>query len=406
MSPSPTASSSPDATTLVPTPPGRGRADASGGARSPDASRVARLWEAIRRTRDELEARERHERWIGSRFEALIRPRERLFTSAVCRTTERLVAHHESTRLDIDERTLLGLWINENLQSLATHPFAPRASADALARRWSRHLGTVSHPLDVPLASLYARQGGPAPGATRDGGHGDTGEDDAREDTVAENGADATSGFASGDADAPGPRERVSPGARGHRPDDDGFERATAEADAAAREAPDRIVARLFRRLARVLHPDREPDESRRLVKHALMSECLRARDEGDIDTLLSLHAEHVGELPDDVAGDDPAELAALLRRQLETLRHRLRRRLESRDLGAMIVARYAAPDRHESERRFAAHAGALDGEIERFEDLERRVGDVDGLREALRARRALELDRLAIDALTGVGEG
>ena len=357
------------------------------------APRVGQLWEAIRRTRLELEARERRDAWIGARFETSIRPREHAFTGAVCRLTERLVSHHERTALGGDERGLLGLWIDENLQALATHPFAPRDAADALARRWRGHLGALAHPLDGPLASPHARADRDDPDAFDDGSGRGGDERAAR--------PDARAGAADRDRARDGGRgEERRSGRSGSRDDDP---RASDDAD---RRDPDRLVARLFRRLARVLHPDREPDEARRRDKHALMSDCLRAREERDIDTLLSLYVEHVGALPGDVVDDDPAELVALLRRQLAELQGRLRRQVAGHGLGAMIVARYAADARAESERRFAAHAGALDGETARVDALARAVEDAGGLRAALVTRRARELDRLAIDELTGVSIG
>ena len=383
-----------------------------------DAPRVGPLWEAIRRTRLELEARERRDAWIGARFEALIRPRERAFTTAVCRLTERLVSHHERTALGGDERSLLGLWINENLQGLATHPFAPRDAADALARRWRGHLGAGAHPLDGPLANLHARAG------RDDAGDHDRDRDADADDGVGRGGGERTArpGARAERGRAPRRRpdrrrdggernaDRARGGGRDDRrdgerddPRDDGGPRAS---DAADGRDPGRLVARLFRRLARVLHPDREPDEARRRDKHALMSDCLRARAERDIDTLLSLYVEHVGALPRDVVDDDPAELVALLRRQLAALQGRLRRQVAGDGLEAMIVARYAADVRAESERRFAAHADALDTETARVDALARDVADADGLRAALATRRALELDRLAIDELTGVAIG
>lgn len=352
--------------------------------------RVARLSEAIRRTRAELDACERRCGEIGERFVSTIRPREEHFTRAVCRVTERLVTHHEDTLLAGDERTLLGLWINENLQSLAGHPFAPRGETDTLARRWRRHLGMAEHPLDVPLASLYARQAG-APRSTPSTAGEAVGEGDPTREGH-------TRGEPGGDRQ-PGDRASAANGTNraGNRPADEGVD---AEPDGAERELR-RLLARLFRRLARVLHPDREPDEARKRDKHRLMSDCLRARDERDIDTLLSLYTEHVGGLPMGLADADAASLERLLRVQLDTLQRRLRQRHFGDALQRMIVERYGG-DRVESDRRFADHARALDGETRRFEGLERLVEGVEGLRQALAERRELELDRLSIDELTG----
>ena len=333
-------------------------------------SRAARLWEAIRCTRDELDVRRRRAEEIGERFVATIRPREQGLTRTVCRVTERLVEHHERSSLDGAERTLLGLWINENLQSLSAHPFAPRVETDALSLRWRGHLHACSHPLDVPLASLYARRAG------------------------------AASPFP---ADAPAPRR--SGGEAGGGDDADARAAGTPDDASATPDTPERdvqrLIARLFRRLARVLHPDRERDEGRKRDKHRLMSECLRAREAHDIDTLLSLYTAHVGALPDELV-DGSASLERLLREQLDALRRSLRELCFGDALQTMIVERYGADDPLERERRFTEHARAIDDETVRFEGLERLIANAAGLREALAERRELELDRLSIDELTG----
>ena len=344
-------------------------------------SRASTLWEAIRRTREALELRRARVARLTERFTSTIRPREETFTRTVCRLTERLVSHHEHTALDGPGRTLLGLWIDENLRSLASHPFAPRAETEALTRRWRGHLDRAVHPLDAALANLHASAGGvPA-------------ERPVRHD------ADAT------DSDRAAAADRAQGDGRDERRKS-GEERMKGTGDASA-ETIERdmraLSARLFRRLARALHPDREQDETLKREKHRLMSDCLRARDERDIDTLLSLYVAHVGELPEALADGGTDALERLLRAQLHDLQRRLRHARGSDPLQAMIVDRYAVDDPRESERRFGEHAGALDEETARAESTIRRVAEPDGLQAALGERREKALDRLWIDEMTGV---
>jgi len=53
-------------------------------------------------------------------------------------------------------------------------------------------------------------------------------------------------------------------------------------------------IKKMFQQLARVLHPDREQDKNRQAEKQALMALAIKARDEGDILSLFSLHNTHV----------------------------------------------------------------------------------------------------------------
>lgn len=80
-------------------------------------------------------------------------------------------------------------------------------------------------------------------------------------------------------------------------------------------------INKLFRRLARVLHPDREQDEEARLDKNRLMSELIEARDNNDITTLFAFYAEYVGQSPLEELGGDLTDATELLNRQYAQLR-------------------------------------------------------------------------------------
>lgn len=80
-------------------------------------------------------------------------------------------------------------------------------------------------------------------------------------------------------------------------------------------------INKLFRRVARVLHPDREQDEDARLEKNRLMSELIEARDSNDITTLFAFYAEYIGQSPLEELGGDLADATQLLNRQYAQLR-------------------------------------------------------------------------------------
>jgi len=48
------------------------------------------------------------------------------------------------------------------------------------------------------------------------------------------------------------------------------------------------------------------------------MSECLQARENNDIDSLLTLYIEHIGDLPKGLLADSQEDLIRLLERQLK----------------------------------------------------------------------------------------
>jgi len=72
----------------------------------------------------------------------------------------------------------------------------------------------------------------------------------------------------------------------------------------------------LFRKVAGVLHPDKEPDETARQEKNRLMTELIQARDTHDIPRLLAFYTEYVGQSPLEELGGSLTSVIRLLERQ------------------------------------------------------------------------------------------
>ena len=367
--------------------------------------RHLRLWEAIRRTREELSQWRRQVKQVEGLFREFIAPREQRLTDEVIQITECLVAHFANKDLSVANRSLLGLWITENLRSLINHPFASASRTAALQTRWRSLIsmeGNVEQQLShLARTSQFADSSTEADYALAQE-HEDQ-KDRARRQTLdqAQSRPDANRADRS-EQRAGNKKARTSRDANetGHATEDLGrMEKIKALENRLS-------VDRLFRQLAKVLHPDREPDETRKLQKHILMSECLKARQKKDIDALLNLYFTHVGSLPDDLSGTSHSELIQALEQQLKDLQAELRRSRFADPLQQQIVERYATRYDVDSHRRIEQHADSLDREINRLQLLSTLLATDEGLIDALDDRRAVELDRLAIDELTGMTQG
>ncbi len=79
-------------------------------------------------------------------------------------------------------------------------------------------------------------------------------------------------------------------------------------------------VSKMFRKIAKKLHPDREQDPQQRLVKQELMAQAIQARDDGDIITLFDLYTTYVDK--SDLYFDDQqlSAINALLKEQIKQL--------------------------------------------------------------------------------------
>jgi len=342
----------------------------SASTRTSDSQKHHVLWAAIRKTQDELEQWQRQFDQVDELFRRYIVPREHRLTHAIGSVTEQLIRHFRQSDLDIPAQSLIGLWINENLNSLKDHPFADSARSNSLNSQWLELLNNDG-PVEAQLARLARHNNAGPPSVDehdnprRKAESGDTNTGTAK-DTYADTDTDT-------DTDT-------------------------------LKSLEDKLsVERLFRQLAKVLHPDREQDESLRAEKHVLMSQCLKARQEKDINLLLELYCEYVGELPDDLNNNSHRELISALEAQLKTLQNDLRHKKFGDPMNTMIVERYASPNPTDAEQRIQRHADSLDTESLQAELLVESLDSYDGLLDALEERRAVEQDRLAIDEMTGI---
>jgi len=80
-------------------------------------------------------------------------------------------------------------------------------------------------------------------------------------------------------------------------------------------------INKIFRKIARILHPDKEADPEKKELRHQQMSELLKARDEKNITALFGLYAEHVGKAPLEELGEDIDSATRLLKHQAQALR-------------------------------------------------------------------------------------
>jgi hypothetical protein len=91
-----------------------------------------------------------------------------------------------------------------------------------------------------------------------------------------------------------------------------------APAQAQAADLAQQRLRSLFRQLASALHPDREPDPERRLVKTALMSEANAAHERRDWLALLDIQQRAAISTPASPASDAQlAEVTVLLKQQV-----------------------------------------------------------------------------------------
>lgn len=386
------------------------------------SSRHLRLWDAIQRTRDELALWQAQVEQVEGLFRAVILPREKRLTEAFGTLTTTLIDRFAPNDLPAADQSLLGLWITENLQTLNTHPFATQQSLQKLINHWEVTLDRDA-PVAIQLRRLANQRGlftgerasGASPGGqstSKETHPGYTADDDDEDREFDEDDVVFDFGWHASSSSSTGTRQRPQePPEQAAEPESAQQSYGTHQEELSQQALDKKIkhlqdglsVDRLFRRLARVLHPDREPDESLKQEKHVLMSQCLKARDEDDIHTLLAYYCEYVGELPEDIGDDSHEQLIQALEQQLKQLQAELRQRRVADPLHEQIVDRYHAASDEGRQHNIERHARILDSEIEQVQRDYRALQQAGGLQHALLARRDIELNRLSINEMTGL---
>lgn len=174
-------------------------------------------------------------------------------------------------------------------------------------------------------------------------------------------------------------------------------ERAAKRRSAAARkrskqatQAVSHSLRDVYRRLASVLHPDREPDASVRARKTALMQQANDAYAAGNLLALLELQlqAEEV-DAAQLAAGDQRrlAHFVTLLQGQLADLQAEVRR-LESDFRAAVGAAPGQGLQPRKADRLISSEAQALRGELVLLRRQVKELSDVEATKEWLRAQR------------------
>jgi len=147
-------------------------------------------------------------------------------------------------------------------------------------------------------------------------------------------------------------------------------------------------VNKLFRKLAGILHPDKERDETARMEKNRLMSELIRARDSNDIPKLFAFYAEYVGDSPLQELGGDLDGAAQLLERHLLYLRNQKDDILNENPLTGALYRQFHRSTPAATQRAINKHLKDIHALTGVLRDLRHDITSVNRLKPYLELRR------------------
>ena len=146
-------------------------------------------------------------------------------------------------------------------------------------------------------------------------------------------------------------------------------------------------IRNLFRRTARVLHPDKEQDPEQHQQKQRLMTQLLDAREQQDIMTMMQLYSEHVddGELLMEQADIDT--LCCLLENQKTELDMTREALIDESPMHYAVHGKFYAVTKKIRDKKLQAHLDGIKKGIKQKTKLVEFLCNLTNLKTALEAR-------------------
>jgi len=371
------------------------------------------LWERIQQLELKLRNQESINETIIREFSKKVLPLEEQVTLEIIELTKDIMRLFHSSE-DNANRSLLGFWVLDNFKLLAAHPFANESDVQELYDEWRLPIQGTDDMIEAQLSLLMASRDD-LPGQSKVRSNYPDADMFAAKKEPPKRPASAvfedSEDFSVGTEQSQHNDSEFDPSSSAHESDHRAEKKTnraqskkkSAKTSTVGKEKLDNLfdIDKLFRRIAKAVHPDREQDEDKKAQKHAIMSDCLNARNNGDIASLLALYAEHVGDLPTNWSDERSGELVHALETQLLELENRAAK-LHSHDpLLQLILNRYLAYDTQDVARRINIHKEKISEKLQGLQQQRENLKTDEGFLDALAERRDIELDRLTLSNLT-----
>jgi hypothetical protein len=359
-------------------------AKATRSAASPQEKAFEQAWNRVLRQEQKNATLRAEVRAFSHKVSSAIAAHENACLQAMVQTCLHLLSFCKRKSLTLRQRALLLDWISEYLLSINSNPFSAGMDLRALHQGVEEQLDQLELE-ELEQSDMYQAE---------------TDEESAEAPEVDDMFADFFGDFA-GTANAddqdfdPFAETLFDDFAQQHEAVD---ERA-AEAQTVQDLMKDSSVNKLFRKLARVLHPDRERDEDARKDKNRLMSELLQARESKDIPTIFSLYAKHVGESPLQELADDLEGVTRLLQRRYEDLRGQKDSIIEEDPLAGALYRCFHRKSEPAVQRAIRDHQAELQAHAQELQLLCADLRNLSTLKRYLaQRRREIDMDDFIFD--------
>lgn len=146
-------------------------------------------------------------------------------------------------------------------------------------------------------------------------------------------------------------------------------------------------INKLFRRIARAIHPDLEQDEAQKKLKHTQMSELIEARYSKNIAKILDIYTAIFGSLPDDFPESDFDTLTKILNFKIAELRDIKFEIFDENPLYAQFYELFHSKTPKQEAQKIKAHCQELEQSSQIHLAISGEITSIKSLRDYLEAR-------------------
>ncbi|MEZ9215649.1 hypothetical protein AB4208_02265, partial [Vibrio lentus] len=142
---------------------------------------------------------------------------------------------------------------------------------------------------------------------------------------------------------------------------------------------------KMYKRIASVIHPDKEPDPLKKEEKHRLMQTLAVAKRENDVMTLVRMLTEYVPDSEHLLDETTLVRIEHLLEIKLLDLNRVHRDIFSQQGVKSQVWRKFSAPSKKKTQAKMEKHLEMIDGSIEALEKRIKKINSFNQLNKYLR---------------------
>lgn len=336
-------------------------------------------WATIDKLQRSIAVQQQQQDAVLARFRQEVLPLEHQYIQAVYDKTTRLMSFADKKSLGKYDREALLSWVEEELDELLNHPFNELIDLDALRQQFfALHKMPDDEPTQDEIDQFreYVHELYGSDGQLSDAELVEMMVDPEKMFTVLkhlfgdaenlfdENEDDEDDGDDGGDNDDSS-NDESDGGDDDEQVDGGGTDKTAGHAQRTLDgllKSPE--VHKMYKKLANILHPDREPDPAKKQEKHLLMVQLSKAKKINDVWTILEMYHRYLDPAFHFSQAEIPA-INALMQHRIDTLTAELAEAQDPHSLSGMIWEKFGSKTAKSIDNKFRKHIGQLQQMIE-----------------------------------------